>query len=114
MALGVLFACTPLESFMTLCELEAFSFLLLSVNAFVMRDCFMIHAKTVWETDPLTACQKLTSHVRVSSWRQAFSSRTLSCNIKYFYMKIIKSYWQVRWYISAQAFWDNCISVLEF
>lgn len=49
MALGVLFACTLLESFVTLRELDTFSFLFLSVNAFVMWDCFMIHAKAVWE-----------------------------------------------------------------
>lgn len=49
MALGVLFAWTLLESFITLHESETFSFLLLSVNAFVMWDCFMIHAKAVWE-----------------------------------------------------------------
>lgn len=58
MALSVLFACTPLESFMTLHELEAFSFLLLSVNTFVMQDCFMSHAKAVWEE------QTLELHVR--------------------------------------------------
>lgn len=49
LSLCVLFAGTLLESFMTLHELEAFSIWLLSVTAFAMWDCLMVHAKAEWK-----------------------------------------------------------------